>query len=65
MNCSRPAPALHVLQRETQIFQPTSIEDVLDVDLFNEELTAEETDSTQIIAVRRQVETFLQSLGIT
>ena len=63
MNCSRPA--LHVLQRETQIFQPTSIEDVLDVDLFNEELTAEETDSTQIIAVRRQVETFLQSLGIT
>jgi hypothetical protein len=26
MNCSRPAPALHVLQKETQIFQPTSIE---------------------------------------
>ncbi len=43
----------------------SAIEDVLDIDLFNEELTAEETDSTQIIAVRRQVETFLKSLNIT
>jgi len=29
MNCSRPTPALHVLQRETQIFQPTSSKEEL------------------------------------
>src|SRR5258706_229367 len=28
MNRCRPAPALHVLQSETQIFQPTSIEEI-------------------------------------
>ena len=42
-----------------------AIKKVLDLDLYNQELAAEEADSAQIIAVRRQVEEFLSTLNLT
>jgi hypothetical protein len=41
-----------------------AIEKVLDIDLYNQELTAEVTDSAQIIAVKRQADAFFKSLQI-
>ena len=41
-----------------------AIEDVLDIDLYNQELAAEEADSSRIIAVRSQFEQFAQSLSL-
>ena len=42
-----------------------AVKEVLDLDLFNEELAKEEADSQQIIAVRQQTEEFLKSLSLT
>jgi hypothetical protein len=42
-----------------------AVKDVLDLDLFNEELAKEEADSKQIVAVRKQTEDFFKSLNIT
>jgi hypothetical protein len=41
-----------------------AIDDVLDVDLYNQELDAEEADSAEIIAVRNQAEQFFKSLNL-
>ena len=41
-----------------------AIDDVLDIDLYNQELDAEETDSAEIIAVRKQTEQFFKSLNL-
>ena len=41
-----------------------AIKDVLDADAYNNELTAEETDSAQIVAVRQQVEEFFKGLNL-
>jgi hypothetical protein len=41
-----------------------AIEDVIDIELFNEELSAEEADSAQIIAVRQRAEEFFRSLKL-
>jgi hypothetical protein len=41
-----------------------AIEDVLDVDLYNQELEAEENDSAEIIKVRKQTEQFFKSLKL-
>jgi hypothetical protein len=42
----------------------SAIEDVLDLDLYNQELAAEEIDSAQIIAVQEQAERFFKSLNL-
>jgi hypothetical protein len=42
----------------------SAINDVLDIDLYNQELAAEEVDSAQIIAVRKQAEQFFNSLNL-
>jgi hypothetical protein len=42
----------------------SAIEDVIDIDLYNQELAAEEADSAQIIAVRQQAEEFFKSLNL-
>lgn len=42
----------------------SAIEDVLDIDLYNQELEAEEEDSAQIIKVRKQTEKFFKSLNL-
>ena len=42
-----------------------AIKQVLDLDLYNQELAAEEADSTQIVAVRQQAEQFCKSLNLT
>jgi hypothetical protein len=42
----------------------SAIEDVLDLDLYNQELAAEEADSVQIIAVQKQAMTFFKSLKL-
>jgi hypothetical protein len=42
----------------------SAIDDVLDIDLFNQELEAEESDSAKIIAVREQTEQFFKSLNL-
>jgi hypothetical protein len=42
----------------------SAIKDVLDLDLYNQELAAEEIDSTQIIAVQEQAEQFFKSLNL-
>ncbi len=42
----------------------SSIEEVLDLDLYNQELAAEEADSAQIIAVQEQAVQFFKSLNI-
>jgi hypothetical protein len=42
----------------------SAIEGVLDIDLYNQELAAEENDSAQIMAVREQAEQFFKSLKI-
>jgi hypothetical protein len=57
---------------ELEAFQPPqlaetlskAIEDVIDLELYNQELAAEEVDSARIIAVRGQIETFLKSLSL-
>lgn len=41
-----------------------AIKEVLDLDLYNQELAAEETDSAQIIAVQEQAEQFFKSLKL-
>jgi hypothetical protein len=41
-----------------------AIVDVIDVDLYNQELAAEEADSAQIVAVRQQTDTFFKSLKL-
>ena len=41
-----------------------AIQNVLDLNLYNQELAAEEADSAQIIAVREQAEAFLKSLNL-
>lgn len=43
----------------------SAIDDVMDIDLYNQELEAEEKDSAQIIAVRQQADQFFKSLNIT
>ena len=40
----------------------SAIMDIMDVDLYNQELAAEEIDSARIIAVRSQFEQFARSL---
>jgi hypothetical protein len=42
----------------------SAIEDILDIDLYNQELAAEETDSAQIMAVQEQAEQFFKSLKL-
>ncbi len=42
-----------------------AIDEVLGIDLYNQELAAEETDSAQIIAVQEQAERFFKSLNLT
>jgi hypothetical protein len=42
----------------------SAINNVIDVDLYNQELAAEESDSVQIIAVLEQAEQFFKSLKI-
>jgi hypothetical protein len=42
----------------------SAINNVIDVDLYNQELAAEETDSAQIIAIQQQAEQFFKSLKI-
>ncbi len=41
-----------------------AINEVLDIDLYNQELAAEEADSAQIIAVQQQAEQFFKSLNL-
>jgi ParB-like nuclease domain len=41
-----------------------AIEQVMDIDLYNQELAAEEADSAQIVAVQRQVQEFFKTLKI-
>jgi hypothetical protein len=41
-----------------------AIEDVLDIDLYNQELEAEEKDSAQIIAVQQQAAEFFKTLKL-
>jgi hypothetical protein len=41
-----------------------AIKEVLDIDVFNQELAAEEKDSTQIIAVQQQALAFFNSLKL-
>jgi hypothetical protein len=41
-----------------------AIDDVLDIDLYNQELDAEEVDSAEIIAVRNKTEPFFKSLNL-
>jgi hypothetical protein len=43
----------------------SAIQGVLDLDLYNQELTAEEADSARIIAVKEQTEAFFKSLKIS
>jgi hypothetical protein len=42
----------------------SAIEAVMDIDLYNQELAAEEADSAKIIAVQEQAEQFLKELKI-
>ncbi len=42
----------------------SAIENVIELDLYNQELAAEETDSAQIIAVREQANRFFKSLNL-
>jgi hypothetical protein len=42
----------------------SAINDVLDIDLYNQELAAEEADSAHIIAVRERAEEFFKSLHL-
>ncbi len=42
----------------------SAIEDVIDIERYNEELAAEEVDSQKIIAIQERVEAFLESLQI-
>ena len=42
----------------------SAIEEVLDLDLYNQELAAEEADSARIIAVQEQAEQFFKSLRL-
>jgi ParB-like nuclease domain len=42
----------------------SAIKDVIDLDLFNQELAAEEADSAQIIAVQEHAAQFFQSLNL-
>jgi len=42
----------------------SAIEAVMDIDRYNEELQAEETDSAQIVSVRKQAEQFFKSLNL-
>jgi hypothetical protein len=41
-----------------------AIDEVIDIDLYNQELAAEEADSAQIIAVKKQTEQFFKSLSL-
>jgi hypothetical protein len=41
-----------------------AIEQVIDTDAFNAEIEAEESDSQQIVAVKRQAEEFFKSLRL-
>jgi hypothetical protein len=40
----------------------SAINNVIDVDLYNQELAAEESDSVQVMAVQEQAEQFFKSL---
>jgi hypothetical protein len=42
----------------------SAITDVMDIDLYNQELAAEEADSAQIIAVRERADQFFKSLNL-
>jgi lipoate-protein ligase A len=42
----------------------SAINEVLDIDLYNQELEAEEKDSARILAVRKQAEQFFKSLNL-
>lgn len=42
----------------------SAIEDVMDLEAYNQELAAEDADSAQIIAIRQQAEQFFKSLNI-
>jgi hypothetical protein len=42
----------------------SAIDDVIDIDLYNEELEAEEEDSRKIIAVQEKVNEFFRSLNL-
>jgi hypothetical protein len=42
-----------------------AIEDIIDIDAYNQELAAEEKDSAEVIAVRKQTEAFFKSLNLT
>jgi hypothetical protein len=43
----------------------TAIKEVLDIDLYNQELAAEEADSQRIIVVKKQTEQFFKSLKLS
>ena len=42
----------------------SAIDEVLDIDLYNQEVAKEETDSARIIAVQQQTEQFFKSLKL-
>jgi hypothetical protein len=41
-----------------------AIKEVLDIDVYNQELAAEERDAAHIASVRQQVKSFLSTLNI-
>jgi hypothetical protein len=41
-----------------------AIKDVIDIDLYNQELAAEEKDSAEIIAVQKKAREYMKSLGV-
>jgi hypothetical protein len=57
LEAMQPAALAHSLRE--------AIEDVLDIDLYNQELAAEETDSANIVAVRQQSDAFFKQLNLT
>jgi hypothetical protein len=49
---------------ELQLALENAIDEVMDLDLYNEELEAEEKDSAEIVAVKNQAQEFLGSLKL-
>jgi hypothetical protein len=42
----------------------SAVNSVIDVDLYNQELAAEETDSAQIIAIQEKARVFFKSMNL-
>jgi hypothetical protein len=49
---------------ELEYLLERAIKDVIDLDLFNQESAAEQTDSSEIIAVQNQAQQFFRSLNL-